>query len=202
MQLLPHTHMQTHKPSLLLLQLLQVYQLDGTSLASISSVESGSGFKCSTFGASSISDPQLATGGFDGKLQLWDLEKPKTPVWDAQAHASIVNGIDGFGGQVRDSGGSAQAGVCWRSPILEEGPGPTMQKQRECVHTRTVERCGHRACSVVTFRAQTPHSVAVRSKRHNAASPVPTPLHCSCVQAAQFPDCHHTWGGRPALSGS
>jgi WD40 repeat protein len=91
---------------------VQVYQLDGTSLASLSSVESGEGFKCSTFGASSISDPQLATGGFDGKLQLWDLENLKAPVWDAQAHASIVNGIDGFGGQVRDSGTSAQPCAC------------------------------------------------------------------------------------------
>lgn len=79
---------------------LQVYQLDGTSLASVSSVESGSGFKCSSFGASSVSDPKLAVGSFDGKLQLWDLENPSAPVWDAQAHASIVNGIDGFGGQV------------------------------------------------------------------------------------------------------
>lgn len=79
---------------------MQVYQLDGTSLASVSSIESGSGFKCSSFGASSVSDPQLAVGSFDGKLQLWDLENPKAPVWDAQAHASIVNGIDGFGGQV------------------------------------------------------------------------------------------------------
>jgi hypothetical protein len=79
---------------------LQVYQLDGTDLASVSSIESGSGFKCSTFGASSVSDPQLAVGNFDGRLQIWDLEQPKAPVWDAQAHASIVNGIDGCGGQV------------------------------------------------------------------------------------------------------
>jgi hypothetical protein len=82
---------------------VQVYQLDGTDLASVSSIESGSGFKCSTFGVSSVSDPQLAVGNFDGRLQIWDLEQRKAPVWDAQAHASIVNGVDGFGGQVGDA---------------------------------------------------------------------------------------------------
>lgn len=77
-----------------------MYQLDGNSLASISSAESGSGFKCSSFGASSVSAPQLAVGSFDGRLQLWDVEHLKAPVWDVQAHASIVNGLDAFGGQV------------------------------------------------------------------------------------------------------
>lgn len=78
-----------------------MYQLDGADLASTSAVESGSGYKCSTFGASSASEPRLAVGGFDGRLQLWDLQHgPRTPLWDTQAHASIVNGMDGFGGQV------------------------------------------------------------------------------------------------------
>ena len=42
----------------------------------------------------------LATGSFDGRLQTWDLEKPEQAVYDATAHQGIVNGIDGFGGQV------------------------------------------------------------------------------------------------------
>ena len=84
--------------------LLQVYQLEGNSLASVSSVESGTGFKCSSFGASSVSAPQLAVGGFDGRLQLWDPEHLRAPVWDAQAHAAMVNGLDAFGGQVRTAG--------------------------------------------------------------------------------------------------
>lgn len=67
----------------------------------MSESESKSGLKCCSFGASSVSDPQLAVGSFDGKLQLWDLEQPRSPVWDAQAHASMVNNIDAFGGQVR-----------------------------------------------------------------------------------------------------
>jgi WD40 repeat protein len=102
----PLLHRRTSNKSAFLF--MQVYQLDGTELATVSSAESGSGFKCSTFGASSISDPQLAVGSFDGRLQLWDLENLKAPLWDTQAHASIVNGIDGCGGQVGAAAAASQ----------------------------------------------------------------------------------------------
>ena len=42
----------------------------------------------------------FATGGFHGHLQTWDLERLEQPVYDTVAHQGIVNGIDGFGGQV------------------------------------------------------------------------------------------------------
>lgn len=34
-------------------------------------------------------------------LQMWDLEHTKEPVYTAKAHASIINQIDGTGGQAR-----------------------------------------------------------------------------------------------------
>ena len=34
-----------------------------------------------------------------GFLQMWDLEHTKEPVYTAKAHASIINQIDGTGGQ-------------------------------------------------------------------------------------------------------
>ncbi|WIA34433.1 hypothetical protein OEZ86_012767 [Tetradesmus obliquus] len=78
---------------------LQVYQLEGTDAVVARSIEGQAGFKCSHFGAGRVSEPRLAVGTFDGKLQLWDLEQPKEPLLDVQAHASIVNAIDAFGGQ-------------------------------------------------------------------------------------------------------
>jgi hypothetical protein len=78
-----------------------VYDLDGTELKLLRDAEHGKGFKCGTLGASSVSDAHLATGSFSGHLQLWDLEHTKQPIFSVQAHASIVNGIDGFGGKVR-----------------------------------------------------------------------------------------------------
>ena len=47
-----------------------------------------------------LPERHLATGSFSGRLQTWDLDRAEQPVYDAVAHKGIVNGIDGFGGQV------------------------------------------------------------------------------------------------------
>jgi hypothetical protein len=36
-----------------------------------------------------------------GQLQQWDIERPSKPIFSVQAHTSLVNRIDGCGGQVR-----------------------------------------------------------------------------------------------------
>ena len=61
--------------------LIEVLELDTDGAASnnggdaglklIKSVEKPFGLKCATFGASSISDRNLATGDFDGRLAIW-----------------------------------------------------------------------------------------------------------------------------------
>ncbi|KAF5840799.1 WD40-repeat-containing domain protein, partial [Dunaliella salina] len=48
--------------------------------------------------------PLLSTPLHAGQLQIWDLENTTKPVFDVQAHASIVNQMDGFGGQARGYG--------------------------------------------------------------------------------------------------
>mmetsp|Transcript_42043 Transcript_42043/g.131716 ORF Transcript_42043/g.131716 Transcript_42043/m.131716 type:complete len:322 (-) Transcript_42043:22-987(-) len=60
--------------------------------------EKPSGIKCCTFGASSIEDRHVACGDFAGQLNIWDLERPEVNLFSAQAHAGIVNCIDGIGG--------------------------------------------------------------------------------------------------------
>jgi hypothetical protein len=91
----------THLIQPLQLLLCQVFELDGTELKVVKEVEKPSAFKCGTFGASSLIEQRLATGNFTGQLQIWDLNNTTKPVYEVQAHASIVNQIDGFGGQVR-----------------------------------------------------------------------------------------------------
>lgn len=83
---------------------LQVYELSGPELKLSTELEKSEGFKCASLGAAAASSQQLATGGFDGKLQIWDLDNAGRPVFQAQAHASIVNAVDGFGGRVRGYG--------------------------------------------------------------------------------------------------
>ncbi|KAL3137434.1 Dynein axonemal assembly factor 10 [Trebouxia sp. C0010 RCD-2024] len=78
---------------------LQVFELQDNTLQKAQEIEKPARFKCGTFGASSMSERQLATGSFQGQLQMWDLEHTKEPVYTATAHASIINQIDGSGGQ-------------------------------------------------------------------------------------------------------
>lgn len=60
--------------------------------------EAPHGIKCGTFGAASYEERHLATGDHAGKLIIYDLQNPKTPVFNQQAHTSIINSIDGCGG--------------------------------------------------------------------------------------------------------
>ena len=83
---------------------LQVYELAGTEIKLTKEMEKKTSFKCGTFGASGLAERQLATGNFEGYLQLWDLEHADKPIMDVKAHTSIVNAIDGCGGQAKGYG--------------------------------------------------------------------------------------------------
>ncbi|KAJ0410813.1 hypothetical protein ATCC90586_010136 [Pythium insidiosum] len=78
---------------------LSIFGLQQGELQTIAEIEKKHGIKCGTFGASLLEDRHLATGDFAGVLSVWDLERPDVAVFEAQAHASIVNAIDGCGGQ-------------------------------------------------------------------------------------------------------
>lgn len=63
-------------------------------------MEKPQGFKCGTFGASSLEQRHIATGDFKGKLEIWDLERLHgESVFKADAHDKIINCMDGIGGQ-------------------------------------------------------------------------------------------------------
>jgi WD repeat-containing protein 92 len=84
---------------------LQIYQLTKGDMEMTLEAKRPSGIKCGTFGASSYEERHLATGDHNGKLVVYDLENVDTPVFDQQAHTSIINAIDGCGGL--DIGGGA-----------------------------------------------------------------------------------------------
>lgn len=83
---------------------LQAYELDGTELKLNKELETKASIKCGTFGASGLAERHLATGNFEGYLQMWDLERSDTPVMEMKAHTSIVNAIDGVGGSNKGYG--------------------------------------------------------------------------------------------------
>lgn len=76
----------------------KVFELNSGDLDSITEFEGKSSFKCGSFNASSVRRPQLAVGDFDGKLEIFDLERPSQSVFCVEAHKGIVNSIDAIGG--------------------------------------------------------------------------------------------------------
>ncbi|XP_041352610.1 WD repeat-containing protein 92-like [Gigantopelta aegis] len=77
---------------------LQVYEVSHGDVKLIHDIEKSKSFKCSTFGASSLQQRFIATGDFDGKLQIWNLESTELPVYSVKGHKEIINAIDGVGG--------------------------------------------------------------------------------------------------------
>jgi len=76
-----------------------VYELDAQAkLKKVKDYPHRSGLKCGTFGASMPGKVCYATGSFDGKLEIWDFEKPLKPIFSVKAHENIINSIDGCGG--------------------------------------------------------------------------------------------------------
>lgn len=77
---------------------MQIYEVQRGEAQLIKEVEKPKPIKCGTFGATSLQQRHIATGDFDGNLNIWNLEMPEVPVYTVKAHKEIVNSIDGVGG--------------------------------------------------------------------------------------------------------
>ena len=77
---------------------LQVYSLNHGKLDCLVDTEKQHSFKCGTFGASSLEDRHFATGDFEGRLAVWNLEHVDLPVFSVKAHQGMINCVDGCGG--------------------------------------------------------------------------------------------------------
>jgi len=126
--------------------LLQVYDLNGTQVELQAESEKKASIKCGTFGASGLTDRKIACGDFAGKLCMYDLERLNSPpVYEVQAHASIINQVDGAGGQAKGYG-APELVTCGRdgcvrvwdvrqkdAPVAAFEPGPAdKEKPRDC----------------------------------------------------------------------
>ncbi|XP_029558991.1 dynein axonemal assembly factor 10 isoform X1 [Salmo trutta] len=77
---------------------MQIYEVEHGEVKLIKEIEKAKPIKCGTFGASSLQQRHIATGDFDGNLNIWNLEVPDVSVYSVKAHKEIVNSIDGVGG--------------------------------------------------------------------------------------------------------
>ena len=78
--------------------ILNVLQVNNGKLNSLIKIDKKEGIKCATFDASFYENRHLATGSFEGTLNIWDLESAKQPIYNVKAHKNIINCIAGIGG--------------------------------------------------------------------------------------------------------
>ena len=78
--------------------IIQIYQMNKGQLELVSEFQKEYGFKCSTFGAASLSSRDLAVGDFEGNLIIYDLVKGTPNYQIKKAHKSIINAMDAIGG--------------------------------------------------------------------------------------------------------
>eukprot|EP01112_Ceratiomyxa_fruticulosa_P005290 TRINITY_DN158_c1_g1_i1.p1 TRINITY_DN158_c1_g1~~TRINITY_DN158_c1_g1_i1.p1 ORF type:complete len:351 (-),score=61.20 TRINITY_DN158_c1_g1_i1:72-1124(-) len=107
---------------------IKVFDLNSDgNLKTIHEVEKPSAFKCSSFGASFVEQRHLATGDFEGKLSVWDLERTDAPVYSVNAHKEIIHSLDGIGGIIGSGApeivtGSRDGRVCVWDTRQKEKP--------------------------------------------------------------------------------
>ncbi|KAK3750025.1 hypothetical protein QZH41_008663 [Actinostola sp. cb2023] len=122
---------------------MQIYEVSHGDVNLLKDVEKRTPFKCCTFGASNLQQRYLATGDFEGKMMIWNLENTERPVYSVKAHSQIINAIDGVGGLGIGEGapeivtGSRDGSVCVWDPRQKETPVAQMlpaegQEGRDC----------------------------------------------------------------------
>lgn len=119
---------------------LNVYEMKGGDLDTILEGKTSSGVKCGTLGASSSDSRHIATvllyineiifdimtfdcsyqGDYAGTLNVYDLDvgNLSKPIFSQQAHASIINAIDGCGGPDNIGYGAPELGMNMNSNLL------------------------------------------------------------------------------------
>merc|ERR1719502_415316 len=91
--------------------ILQIYELSKGESEMKTKAMNATGNKCATFGHSSLESRSIAVGDYAGCLKIWDLERFDVPTYQAQAHSSIVNAVDGVGARDRVGGAGAGHGL-------------------------------------------------------------------------------------------
>ncbi|OWA52145.1 putative WD repeat-containing protein 92 [Hypsibius exemplaris] len=77
---------------------IDIFEVTANDVKHVKQIEKSKPVKCGTFGATSLQQRHLATGDFDGRMCIWNLEQPDIPIYHVKGHKEIINAIDGVGG--------------------------------------------------------------------------------------------------------
>ncbi|KAL0089720.1 WD40-repeat-containing domain protein [Phycomyces blakesleeanus] len=83
---------------------IAIYTIQDNMLFLANETETDTAIRCGTLGAADAHTRQLATGDFEGQLQLWDTQRMEIPVASVKAHDTLINAIDGAGGVISPGG--------------------------------------------------------------------------------------------------
>ncbi|KAI7881280.1 WD40 repeat-like protein [Lichtheimia hyalospora FSU 10163] len=75
--------------------IISVYRVNGKRLEIANETETPMPLRCCSFGAADKTTRHVATGDFDGRLQLWDTNRLEIPISSVNAHDTIINMVDG-----------------------------------------------------------------------------------------------------------
>eukprot|EP00002_Diphylleia_rotans_P032015 TRINITY_DN6683_c0_g2_i2.p1 TRINITY_DN6683_c0_g2~~TRINITY_DN6683_c0_g2_i2.p1 ORF type:complete len:359 (+),score=65.62 TRINITY_DN6683_c0_g2_i2:73-1149(+) len=77
---------------------MHIMELNEGKLQTVQEIEKKSPFRTGTFAASTFEERHLATGDLDGRMSVWDLQRPDLPVYTVKGHEGIIHTIDGVAG--------------------------------------------------------------------------------------------------------
>ncbi|KAI8099874.1 WD40-repeat-containing domain protein [Halteromyces radiatus] len=77
---------------------ITIFDFNGKIASITAETETGTPFRCCTLGAADMHTRHVATGDFNGGLELWDTQRLELPIETIMAHESIIHSIDGTGG--------------------------------------------------------------------------------------------------------
>lgn len=77
---------------------INIYALNENNIQVLQEYEKPSSIECVTFRSSLINKRHLATGNYEGTLEIIDLEHSAKSIYTVKAHQGLIYGIDGIGG--------------------------------------------------------------------------------------------------------
>lgn len=108
-------------------------------LTRLSEAEAPKTVKCGTFAHSALEERHLATGDFDGRICLWDLERlDKGPMATVGGHEDYINAIDGVGGSGKI--GAPEIATASRDGTVKVWDPRVKERPVACIKTKEGEK--------------------------------------------------------------
>ncbi|CAO3654020.1 unnamed protein product [Cunninghamella echinulata] len=132
---------------------IAIFTLEDKRVTLTAETETGTPIRCCTYGASDIYTRHVATGDFNGNLQIWDTQHFEAPIDTVKAHESIIHSIDGIGGNIY-SGGARELITGSRDGIVKVWDTRQIQSSVFTIKTKNNETIKNEVWAVAFEKSQ------------------------------------------------